>query len=172
MKRRMHIMRNKVVIFLYTFCLALCITMVTMQTSVDAYLNGLAFGANPALLDLDYLTGLAAVDPDTGTLGGLYGLYGLGGLYGLYGAGGLYGLYGAGGLYGLYGLGTLPILNYLGYLFGTYGTNIENVYTNPAGLGPNIWAGYGITYHPLFGLYQPHDLFGSMFALTNLFSWW
>jgi hypothetical protein len=141
-----------------------------MQTSVDAYLNGLAFGANPPLLDLDldldldYLTRLAAVDPDTtGTLGGLYGLYGLGGLYGLYGAG---------GLYGLYGLGTLPMLNYIGYLFGTYGTNIENIYTNPAGLTPNSWTGYGFTYHPLFGYYQPLDLFGSMFGLTNLFTWW
>lgn len=158
-------MRNKVIIFLYTFCLSLCLIMVTTQTSVNAYLNELTFGANPALLDLDldYLTRLAAVDPDIGALGGLYGLYGLGGLYGLYGAG---------GLYGLYGIGTFPILNYLGYLFGIYGTNIENLYTNPAGINSNIWAGYGITYNPLFGYYQPIDLFGSMFALTNLFSWW
>ncbi len=169
-------MRNRVVLSLCAFGLSLCFIMASMQTSVDAYLNGLAFGANPALLDLDldYLTRLAAVDTDTSTLGGLYGLYGLGGLYGLYGLGGLYGLYGLGGLYGLYGFGTLPILNNLGYLFGVYGTgaNIENLYTSPAGLNPNIWAGYGVTYNPLLGYYQPLDLFGSMFALTSLFSWW
>lgn len=160
-------MRNKAVLSLYAICLALCLIMVTMQTSVDAYLNGLAFGANPAMLaldlDLDYLARLADVDTDTGTLGGLYGLYGLGGLYGLYGVG---------GLYGLYGLGALPTLNYLGYLFGVYGTGIENLYTNPAGLSPNIWSGYGIIYNPLFGYYHPISLFGNMFALTNLFSWW
>ena len=154
-------MRNKVVFTLSIVFLSLCITLVTMQTSVDAYLNGYAFGANPALLDLDldldYLTNVAAQNDET---------------TGLYGLGGLYGLYGTGGLYGLYGLGTLPILNYLGYLYGTYGTDIGNLYTYPAGLSPNIWAGYGITYNPLFGYYQPLDLFGSMFALTNLFSWW
>ena len=167
-------MRNKVVLYLCAFSLSLCFLMVTMQTSVDAYLNGLAFGANPALLDLnlDYLTGLAAADTATSTIGGLYGLNGLGGLYGIYGLGGLYGLYGMGGLYGIYGLGTLPLLNYMGYLFGTYGTNIENIYTNPAGLSPSAWAGYGVTYNPLLGYYQPLDLFGSMFALTSLLSWW
>ncbi|MGA1841850.1 MAG: hypothetical protein ACMUIU_14610 [bacterium] len=160
-------MHKKVVISLCTFCLVLCFIIVTMQKPVDAYLNGLAFGANPALLDLDldldYLTRLAAVDSETSTLGGLYGLYGIGGLYGLYGTG---------GLYGLYGLGTLPLLNYIGYLFGTYGTNIDSIYTSPAGLSPNIWSGYGFTYNPLFGYYHPLDVFSSMFALTNLFTWW
>ena len=169
-------MHKKIVVSICTFCLVVCFLMVTMQTSVEAYLNGLAFGANPALLDFnlnpDYLSGLAALDSGTGTFGDLYGLYGTGGLYGLYGIGGLYGLYGTGGLYGLYGLGTLPLLNYVGYLFGTYGTNIDNIYTSPAGVSPSIWSGYGFTYNPLFGYYQPLDIFGSMFALTNLFTWW
>ena len=167
-------MRNKVVLYLSAIFLILFLILFTMQTSVDAYLSGYAFGANPALLDLDldldYLTKLAAQNDETT---GLYGLYGLGLYGGFYGTGGLYGLYGTSGLYGgLYGFGALPILNYLGYLYGIYGTDIGSLYTNPVGLNPNILAGYGITYHPLFGYYQPIDLFSGMFALTNLFSWW
>ena len=88
-------------------------------------------------------------------------------LSGLYG--GIYGLYGIGGLYGL---GNQGILNYLGYLYGVYGNDIQGIYANPAGLNPNIWAGYGITYHPLLGYYQPLNLFDNLFLMTNLLSWW
>ena len=92
---------------------------------------------------------------------------GIAGLTGLYG--GVYGLYGIGGLYGL---GGAPLINYLGYLYGVYGEDIQGIYANPAGLSPNIWSGYGITYHPLLGYYQPLNLFDNLFLMTNLFSWW
>ena len=139
---------------------ALCIIAVGVLSPVSAYFGGSLSLADPAL----YAVG-SNPDSQVGETS-LYssGLYG--GLYGLYG--GLYGLYG-----GIYGLGNYwGLMNYLGYLYGVYGTGVENALVNPAGLTPSLLAGYGITYHPLFGYYQPIDLFGSMFALTNLFSWW
>ncbi|MGA1843119.1 MAG: hypothetical protein ACMUIS_00980 [bacterium] len=142
---------------------ALCIVAAGMVSPVNAYFGGSLFLADPALYAVganpDSQVGETSLYPGD-LYGGLYG-----GLYGLYG-----GLYGGGGIYGLGYLGGL--MSYLGYLYGVYGTGVENALINPGGLSPGTWLGYGVTYHPLFGYYQPIDLFGSMFALTNLFSWW
>ena len=153
LRRRVRLM-NKKILFVFLAFLVLCMLTLTVAANVDAYFGSYDFG----------LTSISA-DPDT-TVSSYYPQIGLYGGFGLYG-GGLYG-----GLYGSYGLGYLPILNYLGILYGIYGTDLGNLYSNPGGLTPDVWASYGITYHPLFGYYQPYNLFGNMFALTNLFSWW